>query len=318
MTYPPLPKEAQNKFDEMAEQYTALIHSQKYSAAFSIVMELYKLLIGWQKEYNKRFHKGYALHNMGYALHLLGDNTAAFEYFMLAYIEDLLSADRIEDADLTPAGVTLIKGYKYDAMFLLLLKNIVIGLREKGQYPKDPKEILKKTQIAYEQRIQKDAKDVLGLITVKPPPEKFHVRTFRDFQSEWMDRVFIGGSGGLISELNSIRKIVNEIGYDPIVAVEFEMPDGMTVYRKCLLLLHSCKYAVFDLTEQKGQLLEVERSTDYHVKTLLVWQSSKDSTITQMLQDSLHERRFEYKVYENEEELKDAISNFLPKKNSHC
>jgi len=239
----------------------------------------------------------------------------ALRFFLIAYIEDLLSADNEDEADLTPAGRTLIQGYKYEPRFLQYLKDMIRGLKASGEYPPSPELILDEIQKKFPKRVAIEFKTALGLITVptevvKKPP----MRTLRNFDTDWADRVFVGGSGGLIAEFNWIRKIVDKLGYDPIVAVEFDMPEGMTVYRKCLLLLHNCKYAIFDLTEQKGQLLEVERTTDYGVDTLLVWQRYKDDTITQMLRGSLHERQFRYGTYEDFDELEGIISDFLPKK----
>lgn len=315
MAHPPLPEDEQTEFDEMAKAYSYLIHTHKYDEALGVVQNLHTRMIDWQEKSGRRLHKGYPIHNIGYTLYLMNKTEEAPRYFLLAYIEDLLSADNADEADLTPAGRTLIQGYKYDPGFIQLLKDITNGLKKSNKYPPHPEMILDEAIKEFVPRTRVEFKTTLGLITVPPKAVKERpIRTFRNFDSEWEDRVFIGGSGGLIVEFNQIRNIVKQLGYDPIVAVEFDMPKEMTVYRKCLLLLHNCKFAIFDLTEQKGQLLEVERTTDYGVKTLLVWQRYKDDTITQMLKSSLHERGFKADTYENFDELEGIIGKFLPKK----
>jgi hypothetical protein len=68
------------------------------------------------------------------------------------------------------------------------------------------------------------------------------------------------------------------------------------------------------LTEQTGQLIEVERSTDYGVKTMLVWPKARDKTITQMLKSALYKRKIKRATYMNSKELEKAINGFLPQK----
>ena len=95
------------------------------------------------------------------------------------------------------------------------------------------------------------------------------------------------------------------------MASDFETPEGVTIYHKCLLLLHCCKYAIFDFSEQAGQLLEIERVQEYGVKTLAVWPENKESALTQMLKSSLENRGIEYKPYETFDEMTHIISEFL-------
>ena len=85
----------------------------------------------------------------------------------------------------------------------------------------------------------------------------------------------------------------------------------MTIYHKCLTLLHSCKYAIFDLSEQAGQLVEVERAPDYGVKTLVIWPINKELSITQMLKSCLEDRRIEYNSYTKFSELDSIFHDFL-------
>ena len=109
-----------------------------------------------------------------------------------------------------------------------------------------------------------------------------------------------------------MREIVGKIGgYDPVVAIDFDMPVGMTVYQKCLTLLHCCKYAIFDLSKQAGQLIEVERAPDYGVKTLVVWPTDAEGVITEMLKSCLEDRRIQYKSYAKFPELEGIFRELL-------
>jgi hypothetical protein len=49
------------------------------------------------------------------------------------------------------------------------------------------------------------------------------------------------------------------------------------------VLLHSCKYAIFDLAEHKGQLIEIEKAPEYGVSTLVVWPNTKERDISEMI-----------------------------------
>jgi hypothetical protein len=104
-----------------------------------------------------------------------------------------------------------------------------------------------------------------------------------------------------------------QLGYDPVVAIDFDMPTGMTIYHKCLALLHSCKYAIFDLSEQAGQLLELERAPEYGIETLVVWPRAKEELITQMLRSILDSRGITYKSYDDFSEMDSIFRNFLNK-----
>lgn len=181
-----------------------------------------------------------------------------------------------------------------------LLKQKVIELKNKGKIPPQPEQVireLEESKVAY--------KDLQAKITVKPRFRKFTI-----FESEWETRVFVGGSGSALIE--EMRDTVGKIGgYDPVVAVDFDMPRGMTIYHKCIALLHCCKHAIFDLSTQAGQLIEIERAPDYGVKTLVIWQKDKEQSITEVLKSCLDDRQIKHEAYTNFSELEDIFRKFL-------
>lgn len=300
MAYPTLPEEAQKELDDVARKYTFFIHTQQYPEALSIITDLYNKMLAWQQKYGQRFHKGYPIHNIGYILYRQNKTEDALKYFILAYIEDLLSAERAEEADATPAGQTLLQGYKYSPESLELLKQKVTELKNEGRIPLQPEQVIHELEES-----KTDYKDLQAKITVEPRSRRFTI-----FDSQWETRVFIGGSGD--ATINYMRDIVEKIGdYDPVVAVDFDMPKAMTIYHKCLVLLHSCKYAIFDLSIPGGQIIEIERAPDYGVKTLAVWQADKERSITQVLKSCLGDRQIKYKSYTGFPELEGIFREFL-------
>ena len=305
MAVPILPEEAQREVDELSKKYLLCLHTQAYDEALEIMRSLYGRMLDWQKQYGTRFHKGHPIHNIGYTLHLQNKHQEALRYFILAYIEDLLSADLEDQADSTPAGQTLLLGYRYTPGVLSLLKQTVSGLKKENKTPCTPDEVLQELAAAEPAR----AKDLEGKITVTPFQTK--LREFTRFESDWSHRVFIGGSGALGAIIDMISQKVAELGYDPVVAIRFDTPSGMTVYHKCLALLHNCRYAIFDLSEQAGQLLELERTADYGVKTLVVWPRRKEEAVTQMLRSILQSRRIRYESYDTFPELDPIFRTFL-------
>lgn len=305
MAYPKLPEQAQSEFDDAARRYTMCIHTREYDTALAIIKDLRDKMLRWQEIYGERFHKGYPIHSIGYTLYLQKKYEDALGYFILAYIEDLLSTDvgKEDEADSTPAGRTLLLGYRLTPESLRVLKEMVTDLKNAGRIPLTPEEVLQqfdKTKRIYQNLQASAAKE----------HREYPSRRFTIFESDWEKRVFIGGSGDAM--IDYMRDQVDSIGdYDPIVATDFDMPNGMTIYQKCIALLHCCQYAIFELSNQGGQLIEIERAPDYGVKTLVVWQADKENKITQMLRSCLDDRGIRHESYTKFQELEGIFRKFL-------
>jgi hypothetical protein len=305
MAAPTLPEQLQREFDDMASKYSICIHTQDYPTALTIIKNLYDKMLAWQGQYQERFHKGYPIHNIGYTLYLQNKHQEAIKYFVLAYVEDLLSGGIESEADSTPAGKTLLLSYRVSPEFLEPLKQTVIKLKNEGRIPTKPEEVIRelgKSEAVY-------YKDLEGKVTVRP--KRPRLRKFAEFSSEWGSRVFIGGSSGLSPIIEEMRDKVETLGCDPVVATDFDMPEQMTIYHKCLTLLHSCKYAIFDLSEQAGQLVELERAFEYGVQTLVVWPKKKEESITQMLKSVVKHRSIICKPYDEYKDMDDIFGEFL-------
>lgn len=140
------------------------------------------------------------------------------------------------------------------------------------------------------------------------------MRPFTIFKTPWEKRVFVGGSMGLSPVIEQIRGVVNKEGYDAIVASDFETPAGITIYHKCLLLLHCCKFAIFDFSEYAGQSQEFEWVTPYGITTLSIWPESRDRAITEMVKSQLDIKGIEHTTYTTFDEMSFVISEFLKKR----
>lgn len=308
MAYPEFPAKVKRELAIMASRYVSLIRARRYPEAKDTVELLFAKMLGWQDKYGVRLHKGYPLHNIGYTLYLQKNYEEALEYFLLAYIEDLLSVDAEDEADSTPAGQTLITGYKFNPAVIKSLKQIVAGFKGKNIIPSRPEVVLQKLKELLEKSKtgQRDIKARTYAIR-----KEQQLRPFTAFQSPWEKRVFVGGSIGLEFIIKSIAKIITNLGYDPIVCSEFDEPENIGIHDKCLILLHCCKYAVFDIAEQAGQLIEVERACDYNVNALLIWPKNKEEAITQMLKSQVALKKYRHAAYVVMDDVEPILKDFL-------
>jgi len=307
LAYLSLPNDLQELVDRVGFVYEpALAAGKKYDEATKAYRDLYELLSNNQPS-DGRYHKGYPLHNIGYILLRQGKSREALHYFVLAYIEDLLSEMKGEEdkADETPAGRVLHQAYRVKNEFFRSLKDIVIHKKELGAIVKDPEQVL--TEFA-----QQPQQTITSMAQELPPPPLEEKRLPGIFEKPWEVRVFIGGSYKEIAIINEIRRRVTEKGYEPVVASDFEIPEDL-VHHHSLMLLHECKYAIFDLSQEAGQLMEIERVRDYDVKTLAVYQATRgEPKITEMLKALLNSMQIPTKRYRDFPELNQHISSFLP------
>lgn len=105
------------------------------------------------------------------------------------------------------------------------------------------------------------------------------------------ERVFVGISyeaGELI--LGEIKIIVRELGMIPIVERDYNVaPDE--IHDVAMWLLHQCKYAIFDITHPAGQLMELERSLDYPLKTFVCYSAKHPSAMPLTFMETLRKQQ---------------------------
>lgn len=132
-------------------------------------------------------------------------------------------------------------------------------------------------------------------------------------------RVFVGGSYKDLPTLRQIAKYLEEKKFMPIIALDFDRPKDMTTHDFDLLLLHNCKYAVFELSIPAGQYIEVEGAFSYGIKTYGVCKAREKgsleskkliSTMVRDLFDKINQKIYYYSDFK---QLRKIIHNLFPK-----
>jgi tetratricopeptide (TPR) repeat protein len=302
-----LPRDLQTDFDAAALKASLDIQTGRFDDAASTLTKLYEQMLQRQPA-GTRYHKGFPLHNIGYALVRLGRPEEALRFFLLAYIEDLLTQNPGEEdaADGAPASQTLRLAYRIGSDLFDRLKNVVREKKKTNVVVQNPEGILSEFASP-----QTTAQIVRTLPEARPSPPG--ERRPGQFSSSWEKRVFVGGGYREFAILNEIKRIAEDNGFDAILVADFQIPGGL-VHHHSLMLLHECRAAIFDLSSEAGQLMEIERLRDYGIsETLLVYQDpgGGEPKITEMLGALLTRMELPPKPYEDLDTLRTLVRNFL-------
>lgn len=81
--------------------------------------------------------------------------------------------------------------------------------------------------------------------------------------------VFVGGNYSTnLGQIETVADALDDLGMVPVVASEVGgTMDPDRIHEESLRLLHNCGYAVVEVTDPAGQLMELERARDYGVVT---------------------------------------------------
>jgi len=259
----------------------------------------------------QRFHKGTSLYWWGMSLLFQEPSekvSKGYEKLLLAFIEDLLDYPSYKKARKAPACEALRKNPAIGKSLLDLVQHQVENLRAKLQVPKNPEEVLRplsdEAQEALDQPVE------VTLSQVKPALDEWLKE-----KGPKQNRVFIGGNYRNIAILNYIDKVVGDINFVPIMAINFPETSkpayAKLIHDISIEMLRECSFAIFEVTFPNGHLMEIERAKDFtNLKTILVYQIKKHGespTVTSMLMTN----RFEKKGYRNFTELTVEINSFL-------
>jgi len=299
----PLPPDLDEEFQGMALTNQALLYSNDYQNALKGFRSIYKLLLDRQPQ-DSRYHKGYPLHQIGITLFLSGNQTEALKYFVLAFIEDLLSKEEGQEnkADEEPAARMLRGAYGVPETSFVSFKKIVQEKKKIRQIVHDPNTVYDEV-----------AKGKAPKNVVQPEEENPSIgqesRQPGQFNSVWERRVFLGGNYNYhLPELKRIKTVCLDKNYDPILAMEFKTPSGK-IHHHSLMLLHECSKAIFEVSEGAGQLMEIERLRDYEIKPLIV--CKPEAHLTRMLEELVSAQDHKIKRYSNEQELVMLVEAYL-------
>lgn len=129
------------------------------------------------------------------------------------------------------------------------------------------------------------------------------------------NRIFIGGNYDHMALLKEMCETVCGLDYQPIFAYDFRIPEE-EIHDYDTRLLHMCKYAIFEVTDPEGALMEIEKTKDYSVETLLIYQIRDKSKpvppprLTSMLK-TFHNEKMSIKGYSSIDEMRDTIISWI-------
>lgn len=112
-----------------------------------------------------------------------------------------------------------------------------------------------------------------------PEPQKLDpTRRLGTYRSH----VFVGSSyhQEMRNRLDDIKSAVSEAGFQAVVADEVQLESSGDIHHETLVLLHSCRLAVFELSRPSGAFMEIERVPDYGIQALILYNAPKDSEYT--------------------------------------
>lgn len=259
-----------------------------------------------QEKENKAKHKGVPYHMIGLIKLALEEMEEARQFFLCAHIEDLLSVPLGSEssADEAPAARALKDYFHLPQDKILPIKALVVDKKQSGLWDKirDPNQILRELIPKGTVEIRVKLESPISPIKLEKKPLKFPV--------DWEKAIFVGGN--YIDRMPTIMKIkgvVKNLDYEPIIADEYKIPEEH-IHHHCMMLLHACKYAIFEVTDPGGQFLEIERATDWIEKDniLLLCTKRAVNRVTQMLQT----KGLKIEPYQDlEKDLLGLISKFL-------
>jgi hypothetical protein len=188
--------------------------------------------------------------------------------FLWAYCEDVLSADQGQEdnQDRAPACEVLRRTFLIDLTFLRTIKYLSYFRKASGDIPRNPNEIL--NSALEEHNIAQE--DLFTLC--QATEEMLGRRPLDPLIAAWDRRVFIGGPFNNMARLRDIQEVIIRLNYAPVFTQEVVGANQM-VHHHNLMLLHTCRYAIFEITGYRGQLMEIERTRDYEIEPLLLYSS---------------------------------------------
>ncbi|MBI2598756.1 hypothetical protein HYW40_00840 [Candidatus Curtissbacteria bacterium] len=301
-----LPPDIANQYREVEQRFYGLIEEGNFEEAKKSWDLLYSDFLEKQKSLGYRLHKGGIVHNLGVTALLANDLEQSFKDFVLGFAEDVASQEQgfAGEAEQAPGALNLKNFFGVDQGIFNIVRKIVIDALSKGKFD-DPRYTFQnflRTQLS-----EDPVRSRVELL--KKTPFVIHRKhSINRIPGEWSKRVFVGGNyiGSRIGNLFEIKKVVEKKGYTPVIALEFN-DQNPPIHDYSLLLLHNCKYAIFDVSADSGYLMEVERTLDYRTITLLVYEEIPEYRMTAMI-TSLGQN---LNKFSNKEELDKLINNFL-------
>lgn len=234
-----------------------------------------QLIEGEEKRIGRAIDKGGTYYDLGKCLAFQQKNPEAIQYFLMAYIEDALrTLAGEEDHARTGAAFNMLNNYFGVKFDIITDANQLIRDTKLAGKEGISKAIL--NSLASRRSLRKDT----SLDWVNQPDIQLVNKTYLGFPDQWENRVFVGGAYAEISLANlyAIKDAIRrrDLRYAPIMGSDVYMRE-QDIHHHTLLLLHTCKWAIFDVNTPAGQLMEIERSLDYENEVLVGYKDSEDA-----------------------------------------
>jgi len=304
------------------------LQNREFEKAARVYLSWYEVLRQYQRSRDVRVHKGHPLHNAGVSM-VNSDPKKALEYFLLAYIEDVLSERLQGQARATPAFKALTLGYRLSDRTIQNLEMWLRARKEAGTsqfMPEDELELFKS-------RKERIGPEEVKLVTLRPgdtaratysftatgaAPRA--MRSIDDLPGRYSTRVFIGGSYIHENTLHEIEKYVAECKLTGIVAIDYESPIEsekklLNIHDLDILLIHMCRYAIFELSSPGAQYGEVEWAIRFLNKATYGVKSTRSPRVSPHIDDLFRDAKHEVFSYSRNEDLRAYIRSVFGRKN---
>jgi hypothetical protein len=303
------PEDIHQLFADLERDALIAFYQERYKESVALFQRVLDIVLREQRQIGRAFHKGSIYYNMGLAIIGTGDNLQALTNILFAYIEDVLNQPfNLEDeADRAPAARFLMDAFMIQLRLFSAIKNICRRIKRSTQdwlHTFDPQPIFDGAL----EKIDVLPADVLSIcgrqnLSVGQAP--------LGFPQPWDRRVFIGTNYDTHAHLiPEMRVAVISRNHIAIAARDVTVPQGTNTHEVSLVLLHTCGWAVFDVTCPAGQIMEIERARDYGVHVLLV--RSDPVAHPPYISQMINSLGYPLATYRDMATLRQAIINFLP------
>lgn len=203
----PYPEELNKVIEEQNQEISSLINERNFLEAEKLLAQQFELIRSNENKLpeGKRYHKGATLYNWGIFMPLQNEPkkiSEGYRNILLAFIEDLLDSDKMQEAHGSPSYKMLLENPFMTRDLLNLVENNVQERRTFHSIPKNPEDVL--------QPLSNEAKEA-----VEKPIEITIEQVRPIIESHLMDkpkekRVFVGGNYRIIALLKEIYKTVKD------------------------------------------------------------------------------------------------------------
>jgi len=301
--YLPLPEDLRKQYEEFDRQGLLRMSAEQWQSAAEIFMESY-LLLKEKQPPETRYHKGGPLHFLGICYWMLGRKPAALQHFLLAYIEDLLSKQEgeINRAENEAAARTL-RALSVPEAVLGAVRRVTQTHAASVSVVREPADVLTIAERSAEQLA--DLQSLAGTL-----PDAFQKLRQEPLPTPWINRVFVGGNYENAALLLSIKNAVLRAHCEPILVAEFAIPQDH-IRHHSLMLLHTCRRAIFEVTGEGGQLMEIERCRDYEIEVLLLYSRFPGDSSPPRVSAMVKTAGYPLTPYQGVDVLQDIVIRFL-------